>query len=67
MRFLWPFSMPPYIHSDDDIRIAHYGSSNEALFKMLYRRGLSYRYGRKMQTIAGVHFNYSFSEKSMAS
>tara|TARA_B110000438_G_scaffold303498_1_gene365250 strand:- start:4651 stop:6186 length:1536 start_codon:yes stop_codon:yes gene_type:complete len=61
-EILWPFSMPPYIHSDDDIRIAHYGSSNEALFKMLYRRGLSYRYGRKMQTIAGVHFNYSFSE-----
>jgi glutamate--cysteine ligase len=27
--------------------------------KTVYRRGLGYRYGRAMQAIAGVHFNYS--------
>jgi gamma-glutamylcysteine synthetase len=27
--------------------------------KTIYRNGLGYRYGRTMQTIAGVHFNYS--------
>jgi glutamate--cysteine ligase len=28
--------------------------------KTVYRRGLSLRYGRMMQAISGVHFNYSF-------
>ena len=60
---LWPFSMPPNILNDDEIRIAEYGRSNLALFKMAYRNGLSYRYGRKMQAIAGIHYNYSFPEK----
>ena len=32
-EIIWPFSMPPLIHSDDDIPIASYGSSNLALFK----------------------------------
>jgi glutamate--cysteine ligase len=27
--------------------------------KTIYRRGLGHRYGRQMQVIAGVHFNYS--------
>jgi glutamate--cysteine ligase len=30
--------------------------------KTVYRRGLGLRYGRVMQAIAGVHFNYSFPE-----
>jgi glutamate--cysteine ligase len=30
--------------------------------KTAYRRGLGLRYGRAMQVIAGVHFNYSFSD-----
>src|ERR1022692_4271705 len=29
--------------------------------KTIYRRGLGMRYGRIMQAISGVHFNYSFS------
>lgn len=57
---IWPISMPPYFVSEAEIPIANYGSSNEARFKMLYREGLSNRYGRKMQAIAGIHFNYSF-------
>ena len=58
---LWPFSMPPFINSENDIEIAKYGKSNQGLFKVLYRNGLSNRYGRLMQSIAGLHFNYSFS------
>ena len=57
---LWPFSMPPYILPDEKIPIAKYGISNQSLFKTIYRKGLSHRYGRVMQTIAGVHFNYSY-------
>jgi glutamate--cysteine ligase len=62
-EFLWPLSMPPFFSSDKEIPIAKYGSSNLALFKMSYRSGLSHRYGKIMQTIAGIHFNYSLPEE----
>tara|TARA_R110002096_G_scaffold154_22_gene933 strand:+ start:19165 stop:20727 length:1563 start_codon:yes stop_codon:yes gene_type:complete len=58
-EMLWPSSMPCRIPADDDIPLARYGSSNVGRMKTIYRRGLGYRYGRQMQTIAGVHFNYS--------
>ena len=58
-ELLWPFSIPPYIKSEADIGIAEYGSSNIAKLKMIYRNGLSNRYGRVMQGISGIHFNYS--------
>ena len=58
-QILWPFSMPPSINSENDIPIANYGSSNLGLFKRTYRKGLSHRYGRMMQAISGVHYNYS--------
>ena len=62
-EIIWPFSMPPFIQSDDEIPIASYGSSNLALFKTTYRNGLSHRYGRTMQAISGIHVNYSFPEQ----
>ena len=31
-----------------------------------YRRGLGFRYGRSMQAIAGVHFNYSLPSRLLA-
>ena len=55
-EIIWPFSMPPFIKSDADIPIASYGSSNLALFKTAYRNGLSHRYGRTMQAIAGYRW-----------
>jgi len=58
---LWPASMPPNFQ-DDDFQIAKYGVSNIAKFKTIYRKGLSKRYGKPMQAISGVHFNYSFPE-----
>jgi glutamate--cysteine ligase len=58
-ELLWPASMPCVLNADQDIPIADYGSSNAGLMKTVYRRGLGYRYGRAMQAIAGVHFNYS--------
>src|SRR5688500_9270741 len=59
-ELLWATSMPCQIERDEDIPIAQYGSSNIALMKTIYRRGLGLRYGRMMQAISGVHFNYSF-------
>ena len=57
-EYLWPFSMP-MLSNNDVIPIAEFGNTNEALFKEIYRKGLSNRYGSIMQTISGVHFNYS--------
>lgn len=58
-EYLWPCSMPCTLGQDEEIPIAEYGSSNVGMMKTIYRRGLGHRYGRKMQTIAGVHFNFS--------
>jgi glutamate--cysteine ligase len=59
-ELLWATSMPCAIDSDDAIPIAQYGSSNVGRMKTIYREGLGVRYGRMMQAISGVHFNYSF-------
>ena len=59
---LWVASMPCKLLPGDSIPIAHYGSSNIGRMKAIYRRGLSHRYGRAMQIIAGVHFNFSLPE-----
>lgn len=61
-EWLWATSMPCNVEKDADIPIAQYGSSNVARMKSVYREGLGLRYGRMMQAISGVHFNYSFPE-----
>ena len=55
-------SMPCGIDGDESIRIAEYGTSNIGRMKHVYRHGLWHRYGRTMQAIAGIHFNYSVPE-----
>ena len=57
----WPASMPCIIRGQTNIPIANYGNSNLGMMKTVYRRGLANRYGSVMQSIAGIHFNYSFS------
>lgn len=59
---LWATSMPCVVAGESAISIADYGTSNPGRLKHIYRRGLGYRYGRMMQVIAGVHFNYSLPE-----
>jgi glutamate--cysteine ligase len=59
-QLLWATSMPCIIEGDASIPIARYGRSNIGRMKEVYRRGLGHRYGRMMQAISGVHFNYSF-------
>ncbi len=59
---LWVNSMPCIVESEEKIPIARYGSSNVAKMKEAYRRGLSHRYGSLMQTIAGIHFNFSMPD-----
>jgi len=61
-ELLWTSSMPCVVNADSDIRIAEYGSSNIGQMKSIYRQGLAWRYGKAMQVIAGIHFNYSIAE-----
>lgn len=61
-ELLWATSMPCLLTSDESIPIAKYGSSNVGRMKHIYRHGLAHRYGRAMQAIAGVHYNYSIPE-----
>lgn len=62
-ELLWAASMPCAVSDDSNIPIARYGTSNNGKMKHIYRVGLDWRYGRKMQAIAGVHFNYSLPIK----
>ena len=59
---LWATSMPCILNGEENIPLARYGKSNAGMMKTVYRRGLGFRYGRVMQVIAGVHFNYSVPE-----
>jgi glutamate--cysteine ligase len=59
---LWNASMPCRLGGDDEIPVARYGTSNSARLKTIYRIGLGHRYGRHMQTIAGIHYNFSLPE-----
>jgi glutamate--cysteine ligase len=59
-ELLWATSMPCIIDGDASIPIARFGRSNIGQLKEVYRLGLGHRYGRTMQAISGVHFNYSF-------
>ena len=61
-ELLWAGSMPCRIPDPALIPIARYGSSNIGQMKYVYRLGLEYRYGKMMQSIAGIHYNFSLSE-----
>ena len=56
---LWCTSMPCGLPAENAIPIGRYGSSNIGRAKAVYRTGLSYRYGRRMQTISGIHYSFS--------
>lgn len=60
---MWNQSMPAHLPPEPDIKIGWYGTSNSGMFKHIYRRGLAERYGKRMQCIAGVHYNYSLPDK----
>ncbi|WP_230409773.1 glutamate--cysteine ligase [Undibacterium fentianense] len=61
-EMLWNNSMPCKLPPEQDIPIAWYGHSHIGMIKHVYRRGLALRYGKSMQCIAGIHYNYSLSE-----
>jgi len=62
-ELLWSASMPCPLVTEKDIPVAKYGQSNVAKMKTIYRLGLGLRYSRMMQTIAGIHYNFSLPDK----
>jgi glutamate--cysteine ligase len=58
-EMLWVGSMPCGLPPDETIPIGRYGASNVGRAKSVYRVGLGHRYGRRMQTISGIHYNWS--------
>jgi glutamate--cysteine ligase len=63
-EILWGGSMPCALPPDGEIPLGRYGSSNVGRAKTVYRMGLGYRYGRRMQTISGIHYNWSLPGRS---
>ena len=63
-EMLWVSSMPCSLPADENIPIGRYGSSNVGRAKSVYRMGLAHRYGRRMQTISGIHYNWSLPDVS---
>ena len=60
-ELLWPFSGPPALGGEEEIRIAEYTGEKEK--KTVYRRYLAFKYGKRKMTFCGIHFNYSFDEE----
>ncbi len=58
-ELIWCVSMPCKLPADDQIPLGQYGRSNMGRLKTVYRQGLAHRYGRRMQTISGIHYNFS--------
>lgn len=61
-ELIWNQSMPANLPPEPDIAIGWYGTSNTGTLKHVYRRGLAERYGKAMQCIAGVHYNFSLPD-----
>lgn len=61
-ELLWPHSMPCPLPDEATIPIAEYGTSHVGRLKHVYRKGLALRYGKAMQCIAGIHYNFSLPE-----
>ena len=58
-ELVWGASLPCKLPADESIPIARYGDSNLGRMKFIYRMGLSHRYGRRMQVVSGIHYNFS--------
>ncbi len=59
-ELLWPQSMPPILPNEESIPISHYSAIGKRDAE--YRQNLALKYGRKKQTLSGIHFNVSLNE-----
>ena len=64
-ELLWPLSMPGLLPPDEVIPVARFNNTDDGRKNEIYRSGLALRYGKRMQMISGIHYNFSFSMKLM--
>lgn len=62
-EYLWPQSMPPISPGEDLIPIAKFNNSEAGRKAEMYRESLAQKYGKKMQLISGLHYNFSFKDE----
>jgi len=65
-EIIWNQSMPARLPAEHDIPVGWYGTSNSGMLKHVYRLGLAERYGKHMQCIAGIHYNFSVPDELWA-
>ena len=65
-ELLWCASMPCNLPADEAIPLGRYGTSNVGRAKTVYRNGLAHRYGKRMQMISGIHYNFSLPDAAWA-
>ena len=56
-EYLWPLSMPPQI-TEEEIQIA----ALESDYEYQYRVGLGQRYGKLLQSMSGIHYNFELGK-----
>lgn len=57
-EFLWPFSMPNRLPEEQDIPIIRVEDQSA----IDYRKRLAETYGKKLQMISGIHYNFSLTD-----
>jgi glutamate--cysteine ligase len=57
--------MPPRLPEEEAIPLARFNQTKEGRAQEVYRQGLALRYGKKMQMISGLHYNFSFGESML--
>lgn len=56
-EYLWPLSMPPKL-SEEEISIAQLDDD----FEYAYRQYLGQKYGKRLQSMSGIHYNMELGE-----
>lgn len=62
-ELIWPLSMPPRLPDEEKIPIAKFNNNPKGKEQEIYRKGLALRYGKKMQMICGIHYNFSLADE----
>ncbi|WP_297596148.1 bifunctional glutamate--cysteine ligase GshA/glutathione synthetase GshB [uncultured Cetobacterium sp.] len=65
-EYLWPQSIPCILPDETLIPIAKF-DGEYGIEVAKYRKKLAEKYGKKLQLLSGIHFNFSFSEDLLKS
>jgi glutamate--cysteine ligase/energy-coupling factor transport system ATP-binding protein len=58
-EYIWPYSMPPMLPDESEIRISLKSTPED----FAYRSQIAKKYGKKRQLMCGIHVNYSLNNE----